>query len=50
MDTLLESTDARKYTTAKEHVDIIYRLGRMSDEEHAGSLLPSQAGKRRTFK
>jgi hypothetical protein len=34
----LESTDAQEYTTAKEHVDIIYRLGRMSDEEHAGIL------------
>lgn len=34
----IESTDAQEYTTAKEHVDILHRLGRISDEQHKGIL------------
>lgn len=30
----IESTDAQEYTTAKEHIDIIYRQGRMSDMDY----------------
>ncbi|MHA1197771.1 MAG: hypothetical protein ACTSQF_00240 [Candidatus Heimdallarchaeaceae archaeon] len=30
----VDSTDAQEYTTAKEHLDILFALGRISEQEH----------------
>lgn len=30
----IESTDAQEYTTAKEHIDILFRQGRLSEEDY----------------
>lgn len=45
----IESTDAQEYMTSKEAIDLLFKQGRMSDEEHA-NLITKINGQRKAEK